>query len=409
MLQEDDFKKLENPSIDIEKEDEELNSNLKDCFYNIKDLYKEYTHLKEGYYTILPIWVIGTYLHNYFLTYPYIFMNATRGSGKSRTLKLSISLSKDGQMLNSLTEAVLFRESGTLGIDEFEGITRKGGENLRELLNSAYKKGCKVKRMKKQRTLYGEEQVPETFEVFRPIAMANIWGMEDVLNDRCLTLILEKSDRNDITNLMEIWELEPKFIKTKELLNLILTKKEHLCRLCHVVTSGNVYLDWNNYVRGIIYNNITTETNNDIKQHNLFNKLIKSGFDGRIMELCFPLIIIASFIGEEIVDELIKSLRDIIDEKKEESFMESRDILFLDFVSQLPITNKDELKSLSNLTNEFKKFVNEPDDEEKWINTKWIGRALKRLGLIKKKIRNMHGRMVILDIEKAQLKIRMFK
>jgi hypothetical protein len=408
-ISDEEFKQLENPSLDLESVKEEVSDKLKDCFYNIKDLFKEYSDLKKGYYTILPIWVIGTYLHNYFLTYPYIFLNATKGSGKSRTLKLSVSLSNQGQMLNSITEAVLFRTKGTLGIDEFEGITRKGGENLRELLNSAYKKGTKVKRMKKVKDQNEEKQVVEDFDVYRPIMIANIWGMEDVLGDRCLTLILEKSDRNDITNLMEIWDFDEKFIQTKKVLKEITQEKGTLVSLCRVVTSGKMYKDWNNYIKELQYNNITTQTQNNTKQHSLFKKLTKSNFNGRIMELCFPLIITANLISEEIVDELIVSLKEIVDEKREESFMENRDVLFLDFISQLPPTHSEELTTLNNLTIKFKQFVNEPDDEDKWINTKWVGRALKRLSLIKQKKRNANGRLVVLDIEKAQEKIRMFK
>jgi hypothetical protein len=41
----------------------------------------------------------------------------------------------------------MFRTTGTLAIDEFEGIQRKGTEALKELLNSAYKKGSVVKRL----------------------------------------------------------------------------------------------------------------------------------------------------------------------------------------------------------------------------------------------------------------------
>ena len=398
---------LEQREEDLLRTMEEERNEMIECYNKLKDLYKKYTELKPEYYTIVPIWVIGTYLHKRFLTYPYLFFNATRGSGKSRILKLTTALSKEGDMLNSLTEAVLFRTQGTLGIDEFEGITRKGGENLRELLNSAYKKGSKVKRMRKKKGIDGEEQVVEEFDVYRPILMANIWGMEEVLGDRCLTLILEKSNRNDIVNLMEVWEYEPEFAEIKQ----FLSEKLHLCRLCHVVTSGNIYLDWNKYLLYTNINNITTGTNNDTKLHNpLFDKLKKVNFNGRIMELCFPLIITASLIGENVVDELLDSLKGLIDEKREEQFMESKDILLTDWVSQQPEKYETELFSLSQLVREFKQFVNEDEDpEDKWLNAKWLGRALKRLNLIKTKKRNMHGRLVALDITKANEKMRMFK
>ena len=162
---------------------------------------KEYVLLREEYYNLLAIWIIGAVNIKNFNTYPYLFINAMKGSGKTRLLKLVTKLS-GGDVLNSLTEAVLFRTEGPLGIDEFEGVNKKGGENLRELLNSAYKKGIKVKRMKKVKTITGEEQQVEEFDVYRPIAMANIWGMEEVLSDRSITLILERSAKSNVVNLI---------------------------------------------------------------------------------------------------------------------------------------------------------------------------------------------------------------
>ncbi len=124
--------------------------------------------------------------------FPYLFFNAMRGSGKSKTLRLVCKLSNDGNVMASPTEATLFRTFGTLGIDEFEGVANKDKGSVRELLNGAYKKGILIQRMKKTKGIAGEDYVVENFEVFRPIIMANIWGMEEVLGDRCLTLILEK-------------------------------------------------------------------------------------------------------------------------------------------------------------------------------------------------------------------------
>jgi hypothetical protein len=51
--------------------------------------------------------------------------------------------------------------------------------------------------------------------------MANISGMEDVLNDRWITLSLEKSSKTQITSLMEIFEYDDKIKETKELLKKV--------------------------------------------------------------------------------------------------------------------------------------------------------------------------------------------
>jgi len=46
---------------------------------------------------------------------------------------------------------------------------------------------------------------------------------------------------------------------------------------------------------------------------------------------------------------------------------------------------------------------------DEWINPKWVGRCLKRLKLRKAHKREAGGIKVVLDIEKAQHRIKMFK
>jgi hypothetical protein len=203
----------------------------------------KYMDMEDSEKRIVAIWIIGTWMHDKFQSYPYLFINAIRGSGKTRLLKIIKSFSNEGDLLNSLTEAVLFRTKGTLCIDEFEGINRKGNENLRELLNSAYKTGTKVKRMTKKKDITGEKMVVEEFSPYRPIALANIWGMEDVLGDRCIQIILEKSGKMEKTRLVEMWEYEKEFENFLEV-----AKKLRLCSLCSLCSIKNIYLEWNNYI-----------------------------------------------------------------------------------------------------------------------------------------------------------------
>jgi hypothetical protein len=123
-----------------------------------------------------------------------------------------------------------------------EQVGSKEKQTLRELLNSAYKKGMKVKRMKKTKSKEGEEYVTETYEPYFPIAMANIWGMDEVLGDRSLTFVLEKSDNPEVTKKIEDFDTNPRILEIKRVLN------ELQCSLCSVVTSKNNIEDWNNYI-----------------------------------------------------------------------------------------------------------------------------------------------------------------
>lgn len=386
-----EYPKLIKEVLYSEGEDEKKQELVKEIYLNIIDILKKYLDLKEDYYPILALWIIGTHCHNQFYTYPYLFLNAMKGSGKTRLLKLINILANKSQMLNSLTEAVLFRTEGTLCIDEFEAITRTGSENLRELLNSAYKRGTTVKRMRKVKAVDGEKQEVESFVVYRPIAIANINGMETVLGDRCIPLIIEKSSKSDVTRLIEMFELDPIITSTLDLIR----KSD----VSDVTLPLLMYTQWNDF----IYYKHHTSQNNNITKHHLMNKIYDSGIDGRHLELALPLLVIANYLGEDIFDNILRILKEIVSIKKEDEFTDNADVSVIDFVSQY---TSEEFRSIKELTKAFKDFT---QSEEQWINERWFGRALKRLALIVEKKHTNHGAYVRLDINKAQQRITMFK
>lgn len=380
--------KLEEDKIELGKIYEEIISIL-----------KYFCDVKEEYYNLFAIWVIGAANIKNFETFPYLFINAMKGSGKTRLLKLLTRLS-GGDVLNSLTEAVLFRTEGTLGIDEFEGVNRKGNENLRELLNSAYKKGIKVKRMRKVKGILGEEQKVEEFEVYRPIIMANIWGMEEVLGDRCIRVILDKSNNPLITKMLENFYSNPKI-------------GEIWCRLCRVCSvydlSRNINMHWNDYISckyqtlPTLYPQQTIPTLPTLYL-DFFNKVDDSKMEGRSLELTFPLLWIAYLLGEKPFLELLETFKEIEKERQEENITENLDISLIDLISQK--LDNGYFTLIKALTQEFREFL---QSDKEWLSPEWMGRALKRLNLIKQKRRLNRGIEVILDIKKAQEKIKMFK
>lgn len=378
---------------------------LNEIYQNIKDILKNYMDMKEENYDIIALWIIGTWLHKHFPSYPYLFVNAMKGSGKTRLLKLIKTLSWKGDMLASLSEAVLFRTEGTLCIDEFEGIHGKDKNALRELLNTAYKKGGKVKRMRKKKTIEGEQQVVEEFNTYRPIIMANIWGMEEVLGDRCLNIILEKSNNNRITRMIEDFETSPEIITTLSLitsnLGFIAPNDVFSVVICNYTPQKNIYREWNTYINNTTHNYTTTQTtlNNNTT---LFKKIYDTKVNGRNLELTFPLLLIADEIG--ILDRVIEIIKKIVDERKEDDIIESRDVMLYSFVS----SQDNSWYKIKELTNLFRQKIN-ADEEDTWLNTKWMGRALKRLNLIGQKRRVGEGVEVILNFEKAKEKMNIFR
>ena len=387
---------------------EEVEKDLKDILKKIILILKKYMDLDKDYYLLIAIWIIGTYFHQSFRSYPYLFFNAMKGSGKSRILNLVTLLSKEGIVLNSLTEAVLFRTKGTLGIDEFEGVGKKGNENLRELLNSAYKKTGKVFRMKKVSGKDGETQEVEEFEVYRPITMANIWGMEDTLGDRCIQLILEKSVNKKIVKLIEDFEDNSQIMGVVDLILKGIGSCGSFKFLRGIQQNWNIYINSINTpttpVTPTPPTTPTTPVNNNIYNNNiLYNKINNTELLGRDLELFFPLFLISDLCGK--LDEILKISIKIVKERKEKDIFESFDVQVYDFISQH--TNTGFIR-VSDLTSQFRGFSGIEEKQEQWVNTKWLGKALKRLKLILEK-KKSSGMLVILNIEKAKEKIKIFK
>ena len=384
---------------------------LRDNYYKIVKIIDYYLDLRPEYQNLVALWIIGTYMHSDFDSFPYLFINAMRGSGKSRLLRLISVLANEGRVLNSLTEAVLFRTQGTLAIDEFEGVGSKDKQSLRELLNSGYKKGTKVLRMKQKKTMNGTEQIVEEFEVYRPILMANIWGMDEVLGDRCVSIILEKSNDASKVKLVEDFE-------NNEIIQLLKLRFLSLkCSLCSVVTVKNVYKDWNNYVKNknnnYIYTHITlttltTHTTQElldsIALNSFFNKVDESNIYGRNLEIFLPIFIIAKLIGDEVLINTLKTSSEMVFEKRHDEEMESIDVQVYDFISKQ--ANSLDFSSIQDLRKMFQQFANISDE---WMNDKWFGRALKRLNLVVSKRRRSNGIEVILNIPKAIEKVKIFK
>lgn len=392
--------------------DEKIRKDLTGAYMSILQLIKYYCDINHENASLLSLWCIGATNIEKFNTYPYLFINAMKGSGKTRLIRLLAKIT-GGDLVNSMTEAVLFRTKGTLAIDEFEGVNRKGSENLKELLNSAYKKGVKVKRMKKVHTVSGEEQRVEEFEVYRPIIMANIWGMEEVLGDRCIKIVLDKSNNPKITKRIERFDSD----NTIKQLSVTLVHDTS----CFLNIYKGVEEAWNNYLSNkydthddidTLHTQDTQDTlylfkNKDLDEEFIpfFNKIDESNLNGRSLELAFPLLFISYFLDKEtLFNDTLLLFKEIEEDKKSENITESYDIAFIDFVSQE--LSSETFIQVSELTRKFREFLNE---DKEWISPDWVGRALKRLKLIKAKRRLHRGREVILDIPKAQDKIRMFK
>lgn len=404
------------PTIE-EKKAEEARIELSKIYEDIKEQYADWLDIPEDIKIINSLWIIGTYMHKDFNSFPYLFFNAMKSSGKTRMLKLTTAMAWQGQLLASLTESVLFRSQGTLGIDEFESIGGKEKQALRELLNAGYKKGIIIKRMKKvtKKNEFGlkeETHEAEPFEAYRPIIMANIWGMDEVVQDRCISVILDKSNNPRFTKLIEDFENNPKILSIKERLSQI------QCSLCSVVMQKECILGWNNYIRYKNYTtthntfttlNYTNYTEKEIVKDDFYLKIDNSGIDGRHLELFMPLFVIAKGIDYKLFEEILAIAKKLSEDKKVDEITESKDVMLLDFISRLDI-EIGEFHKIDDLVRKFREHTGSGDDYEhdKWLNNRWLGRALKRLNLIMEKKRMGTGMEVVINKAKAEEKMKIF-
>ena len=168
--------------------------------------------------------------------------------------------------------------------------------------------------------------------------------MESVLGDRCIPIILEKSNRKEVTNLIEIFDEEEIVVETKKLLEQ--------CSLCICSFSGKLYKEWNTYLKKNYTNYINYLKERKYTNYTQVFETIKSmDLNGRELELSFPLCMVASEISEEILKKTTLTLKRIFLEKKEEELVENYDVNLIDFTSQ-KLQNND-FYSVSNYKSTF--------------------------------------------------------
>lgn len=197
-----------------------------------------YYHKNTTVYKILSLWILGTYYYELFGQYPYLFLNGEKGSGKTM-LDLSLYMfSLNAKLAVNISDSALFRlvslEGGTIILDEIENLTSRGKtqDNLMAtLLKGGYQRGSKVYRQNM------ETNATEGFEVFSPKVISNIYGVEDVIEDRCIRI---DSFRMKIR---EGFQLEdPKYYLNEAMEDVrSVTSRCVLCALRHFQTLNNIY------------------------------------------------------------------------------------------------------------------------------------------------------------------------
>ena len=178
-------------------------------FQDVLALHKKYLdYPSEGIAETLALWEIGTYFYPLFPAYPYVELNAPRGSGKSKEMNLTALLAFNGRIIGAPSEASTFRliqdTRGTICFDEAETFDKDQKAALLQILNMGYTAGGMVTRCEERTHAVRE------FQIYCPKMFASIRGIDSTTATRCIrvqflrTTDKERGDRS-ITEDGEQW------------------------------------------------------------------------------------------------------------------------------------------------------------------------------------------------------------
>jgi len=339
----------------------------------VNKAWRKYLELDEPYYDLLSLWIIGTYFFHLFNTYPYIYFGGIKRSGKTKALTLASVLSFNAIFSGNVSTSSIFRliQSGrcTFLIDETEKLANPDrAQDFRGLLLCGYKKGSLIYRTEKTRR---EQHIPEAFEIFSPKMLANIQGLEDVLEDRCIPITMKRGRNRQIIN-REVEINDPYWQELRDQLYILfLTHWEQVLECYQKLSELGEH------------NELSEVTETIVSE--------KIGLSGREFELWKPLLALASFFDQYVSVTSLGSSHSLYslildmakrktEEKNIESMTETGDyILAQALLSTVDMDGYYKVKDLRDwMARQF-------DEEQKWLNTKWVGNALKRLGFVNKR------------------------
>jgi hypothetical protein len=148
-------------------------------FARVESVLREYVHFDDTrIYTLIALWIIGTYQYSIFNYYGYLFLHSIfPRSGKTRMLEVISHLAFEStRPLNAPTPAVI-RETAAEGravlLDTLERWREKNTESFSaamELLDAGFRNGSVVQKMVSVNGDWRKESYP----VYTPYAMAAI-------------------------------------------------------------------------------------------------------------------------------------------------------------------------------------------------------------------------------------------
>ena len=385
-----------------------LNPNPYEVFKEVYNSWKEYLEFPDPLeYIYKSLWSIGTYFHHLFNSYSYIYVGGIKRAGKTKVLTMLKALCFNAFFSMNMSISSIYRliqnARGTLLIDENEKLKNpERALEFRSLLLSGYKKGAVVYRIEKGRK---EKLIPVGFEVYSPKALANIGGLEDVLEDRCKVTIMKRTRNRKIAD-KEINLNDRRWMKLRGKLYALYLLYWHEVKEC--------------------YDKLTRLSEHDelvnfLSEHTHIPKKYLKLITARELELWKPIFALAMFFDRyvsepselneqvnlsEYIQEIFHDKSDVISSKftnsvsslssllsmmvilaiktakirQVENMTETGEIILVKALND--IFEGDGYYKVKNIREKMEEYFDEP---QKWLTTAWVGRALRRLGFTEKR------------------------
>jgi len=244
---------------DIKKRAIILPSNIND--YGSKDKLLEeikahlhkYIDMPEIYEDLCSWYIMMTWLYDKLPSIPYLRFLGDYQTGKTRALKVVAGLCYHPLRFINPSDATIFRTiekyKPTLCLDEFEIKYSDKNSAIIQILNAGYEKGNCVPRC----NLNNPDEI-KYYDVYCPKIIANKTRFKDPsLENRCLTVIMKTTSRNDIPrNLTEEFEREQEKLRNKLLMFRLRNYNEIDLERAQSVNLGNIDIRLQQIMEGII-------------------------------------------------------------------------------------------------------------------------------------------------------------
>jgi hypothetical protein len=333
-------------------------------FQEVKQLFTSYVEYPNPkLYDLLALWNIGTYYFPLFISYPYVYMNGQTESGKSKTLNLCTCISFNGQFSLNMNPPNIFRlinESRcTLILDELEHqlTGRMRNPHFRTMLLGGYTKIGVVQRLHHNEGI--DDYESRNYATYSPKMLANIVGMDDVLESRCITIHTQRSHNPTITRTAVDID-DPVFQKIRDAQFIYMMKNWKTIKQVYAET------------------------------------LEAEGITGRNWELWKPILALARHFGG---DNLVAQMKELALECVSEGELDNADSnenLLIETI--LSIVKEDGFYKLSLIRDGI---VSHMEDSNWKPNCRYVGKLLRTLGFREKRRKN-YGFEYLLQVEKIK-------